>query len=111
MENEIKTLIEAIKTDYINFCTRGGKKELSGYFKETVENFDNGIEIAEGRKYIKIIRDNSVWGFIVKKDGGKFRAGDILKPAGWATPATNHARGNILDGGYSISWTGPHYMR
>jgi hypothetical protein len=52
-----------------------------------------------------------VWGFIVKEDGGKFRKGDILKAAGWNAPATNSARGNIIDGGYSIQWTGPMYLR
>ena len=36
--------------------------------------------------------------------------GDILLPAGWAAPARNHARGNILDGNYEIAWTGACYI-
>ena len=69
------------------------------------------MRITEGKKYIKIIRENSVWGFIVKEDFKHFRKGDILKAAGFNAPALNRARGNILDGGYSIAWTGPHYLK
>ena len=76
-----------------------------------IEEFDNRIEIRPGRKYIKIVSNGSVWGFIVATDNdNKFRKGDILKAAGYNAPARNHARGNILDGNYSIHWTGPHYM-
>ena len=53
----------------------------------------------------------SVWGFIVNTDNDKkFRKGDILKAAGYNAPARNAARGNILDGGYCIQWTGPLYL-
>jgi len=73
----------------------------------------NQLSVQEGRKYLKIVKtDNqkTVWGFIQKDDDGKFRAGDILKAASWASPARNKARGNILDGGYQIRWTGPEYL-
>jgi hypothetical protein len=73
----------------------------------------NQLSVEEGRKYLKIVKtDNqkTVWGFIQKDDDGKFRAGDILKAASWASPARNKARGNILDGGYQIRWTGPEYL-
>ena len=40
----------------------------------------------------------------------KFKKGDILKAAGWNAPARNAARGNILDGGYAINWTGACYL-
>ena len=78
--------------------------------------FATGIEMLYGSKYIKIVTgkhggQRSVWGFIVNTDKDKkFKMGDILKPAGWAAPARNKARGNILDGGYAINWTGPLYL-
>ena len=78
--------------------------------------FATGIEVLYGNKYIKIVTgkhggQRSVWGFIVNTDKDKkFKMGDILKPAGWAAPARNKARGNILDGGYAINWTGPLYL-
>ncbi len=107
----IEFLIDAIKTDYIKFATRNGTKDLSGYFAESVANFDSGIEIREGSKYTKIIRDNSVWGFVVNTDADKkFAKGDILKAAGWNAPARNKARGNVFTG-FKIQWTGPQYLK
>ena len=36
---------------------------------------------------------------------------DILMCAGYKAPARNGARGNVLEGNYEISWTGPMYLR
>ena len=82
---------------------------------EMKANFADGISVEYGRKYIKVIKtlgsQRMVWGFIVGVDNDKkFKLGDILKPAGWKAPARNAARGNILDGGYPINWTGPLYL-
>ena len=71
------------------------------------------ITIKPGRKFIKIIRDNSVWGFVAKSDGVHkgvpMIAGDVLKAAGWSAPA-KHTRGNIFDNKQDyFSWTGPDY--
>ena len=80
MQTQIETLKGKIKADYINWTTAGGTKELSGYFKETVDNFDDSITVKTGKKYIKIIRDNGVWGFIVNTDDDKlFKKGDIAE--------------------------------
>ena len=112
MQQQIDTLIETIKTEYIKFATRGGTKPLEGYFATQVENFDDLIQVKTGNKYIKIIRENSVWGFVVNTDTDKkFRKGDILKAAGYNAPARNAARGNIVDGGYTVDWTGPLYLK
>ena len=63
-------------------------------------------------KYIKIISNRSAWGFIVNTDDDKlFKKGDLLKCAGYAAPARNKARGNVLEGGFAIRWTGPAYLR
>jgi len=111
LEQAIKSLKQAIKQDYIDSSTRHGREPLTGYYKSQVDNWDNLMEIREGKKYIKIIRDRCAWGFIVKEDFKHFRKGDILKAAGFNAPALNRARGNILDGGYSVAWTGPHYLK
>lgn len=78
------------------------------------------------RKYIKIItgshsrscNQQSVWGFINKAEWSKssgitFKCGDVLKAAGWNTPALNAPRGNLFDG-YTITGMrkyGPDYLR
>ncbi len=82
---------------------------------EMKADFADGISVEYGSKYIKIITgkngNRSVWGFIVGVDNDKkFKKGDLLKAAGWAAPARNAARGNILEGGYPINWTGPLYL-
>jgi hypothetical protein len=47
----------------------------------------------------------------VNTDNDKlFKKGDLLKPAGYDKPARNKPRGNILDGGFQINWTGPLYL-
>lgn len=100
MNQAIEKLLTAIKDDYRD----GSWKDFM------IERFENGLQVQEGRKYIKIITGGSVWGFIVKGEDKKFQAGDILKAAGWATPTRNAARGNIF-GDYTIRWTGPEYLR
>jgi hypothetical protein len=107
----IMNMMAGAKEDYVRMSTSNGKKELTGYFAEKVANYDDLLTVKEGTKYIKIINDGSVWGFVVNTDNDKkFRKGDILKAAGYAAPARNAARGNILDGGYTINWTGPLYL-
>ena len=109
MENEINELLMAIGDDYFNFSLRG-----EYHNPDKIEEFRKTLSVLEGSKYLKIIKkmgnQECVWGFVVKKDDKKFRAGDILKAASWASPARNQARGNILDGGYQIRWTGPEYL-
>ena len=71
------------------------------------------------QKYIKIgrVSDHSsgrmsqVWAFVVNTDDDKkFKRGDVLKAAGFNAPARNAPRGNVLDGGFNINWTGPEYL-
>ena len=100
MQTFINQLLEDIKADYV----RWGKGRTP---QDMIDEFNNGLRTTEGKKYIKIIQRSSVWGFIVKEDGGKFRKGDILKPAGWSAPAKNFARGNILKGNFEQTrWSG-----
>lgn len=106
----VEVLVEAIKTDYRDYMLRDdGYTEVQ---QRMVNQFESEIGYTTGKKYIKITTRNngSVWGFVVKEDGPKFKKGDILKAAGWNAPATNAPRGNVFDG-YQIQWTGPLYLK
>jgi hypothetical protein len=114
----IEVLLDAIRTDYRDWTERSAIAKMhrgngTGDFDtvnvEMIEEFEEALDVKRGSKYTKIIKGGSVWGFVVNADNGKFRAGDILKAASWAAPATNAARGNIFDG-YGITWTGPRSL-
>lgn len=111
MTSAIHELMNAIKADYYRYTSRNGTKELTEINKKMIDEFNASLSYQVGRKYIKILKDGSVWGFVMNQSDKKFKEGDILKAASWSTPARNHARGNVLEGGYSIAWTGPHYMK
>ena len=71
--------------------------------------FKDNINYMPGQKYLKIVTENSVWGFINLKNKN-FKEGDLLKAQGWRAPALNKPRGNIFDHNYVINWTGPKYL-
>ena len=110
LEQGINNMMAGAKDDYVKMSTSNGKKELVGYSKEQVDNWDSKTKVSFGKKYIKIVQENGVFCFIVKEDFKHFKRGDILKAAGYNAPALNSARGNILNGDYAIQWTGPLYM-
>ena len=111
LEEGIKIMMDCAKKDYERMSTSNGKKELTGYSKEQVDKWDSLIKVSQGKKYIKVVRENGVFAFIVKEDFKHFKKGDILKPAGYNAPALNSARGNVLTGNYAIQWTGPLYLK
>ena len=97
----------AMIEDYAKF-TPPSKSDVAAKMNA---NYADGFDIRYGKKYIKIVCNNSVAAFVVGVDNDKkFKKGDILMAAGWNAPARNAARGNILDGGYAIDWTGPLYL-
>ena len=102
----------AMINDYVNWHTRNCNRELSDINKKMIGEYSVNFTITYGKKYIKITeKGGGVKAFVVGVDDDKkFKKGDILKPAGWAAPARNAARGNILKGGYPIDWTGPLYL-
>ena len=110
LKDGITNMMLGAKNDYINMSTSYGKKELQGYSKEQVDNWDNKTKVSEGKKYIKIVQDTGVFAFVMKEDSGHLKKGDILKAAGYNKPTLNSARGNVLNGNYYIQWTGPLYM-
>ena len=73
------------------------------------------LSLKVGRKFIKVVEGNRVWGFVAKVTGTHkglpMLKGDILKAAGWSAPA-KHSRGSIFDSEMhnSFSWTGPNYL-
>ena len=96
----------AMIEDYVGFMPP--KDEIR---KKMCAEYADTYDIRYGKKYIKIVSKDSVAAFVVGVDNDKvFKKGDILKPAGYNAPARNAARGNILDGGYPINWTGPLYL-
>jgi len=97
--NALGELEQRIFEDYDNFMDN---ERMRFDFRE-------GLAYMPGRSYLKIVTDKSVWGFINLKNKN-FKEGDLLKPAGWSTPALNKPRGNIFDNNYVINWTGPKYL-
>ena len=117
MRNEIEKVLEAMREDYKRWSGRCASHDESAHSRirdEMEENYCNGLVVEENRRYWKITSTNgsgtqrSVSGFIVKAGDKKFREGDMLKAAGWAAPARNFARGNVLDGSgvNEVRWTG-----
>ena len=111
MRNEIEKVLESMREDYCRW-SRSGRDTSEKILSDMERDFCEGLEVTEGSRYWKIISDKrgsrSVCGFIVKAGDKKFREGDMLKAAGWAAPARNFARGNVLDGtGFdNARWTG-----
>ena len=110
LNDGIVNMMNGAKDDYIRMSTSGGK-ELTGYSKEQVDNWDNNTKVSQGKKYIKIVQGTGVFAFVMKEDSGRFKKGDVLKAAGYNKPALNSARGNVLTGNYTIQWTGPLYLK
>ena len=117
MREAIEKVLEAMREDYMRWSSMCARHDESAHSKiktEMEENYCNGLEVTEGSRYWKIISTNgsgssrSVNGFICKAGDKKFREGEMLKAAGWAAPARNFARGNVLDGRgvNEVRWTG-----
>ena len=88
-------------------------EDRTEYVLNMYKEFKETLHYTVGKKFIKVVKGGigaSVHSFIVLEDGGKFKAGDILKPASWNTPAKNFARGNVLkpESYSTISWTGAY---
>ena len=106
-DSALNRLVENINKNYMGWRTRSKYDDTPGAFP------DVDITIKPGRKFIKIIRDNSVWGFVAKADGTHMgvpmKMGDVLKAASYNAPA-KHTRGNIFDNKQDyFRWTGPDY--
>ena len=108
IDDGINNMLDAAAHDYSkgNFTHRSS------------DDFRAKFIVNVGKKYIKIGRKSDyngkmgqVWGFVVNTDDDKkFKRGDVLKAAGYNAPARNAPRGNVLEGGFNINWTGPEYL-
>ena len=114
--NEIKTAyrnyLDHIAADYKAWQNRLAAKGPSGASEkirsDMYMNFVKNLSFKMGKKYVKCFnKDGGVHSFIVNvHDDPKFKFGDILKPAGYGTPAKNFARGNIFTNFDRITWAG-----
>ena len=102
-ESYLNDLLEGINTKYKSWNT-----------SKTYKPDGLVLSVKSGRKFDKIIKDNSVWGFVAKKDGVHkgipYNEGDVFKADGWRDPA-KHVRGSIYDTNTDwYAWTGPNYL-
>ena len=106
----IDAYLEHIRADYAkwqNLDRRDLSDNQRQIREEMIQEFNDKLRVEWGKKFIKVIQNNGVHTFIVIEDGGKWKAGDILKAASWKAPAQNFKRGNILEGKIdAIRWTG-----
>ena len=118
IQDGIKNLIKAANADYCDSPSYDGSKTKSDLRLEMEEKFKNGWKIKNGKKYIGIYNtigtQQSIWGGVVKEDSadGLLKKGDILKAAGYGayTMVGAGKRGNVLEGNFSVSWTGANYL-
>jgi len=111
----IDNLIVGIKKDYASWGNN--PKDLDGNAKairlRMIDEFNQNINMKIGRKYTKIKKGSSVWGFIANCDGElkgiPHKKGDVFKAAGWRAPA-KWSRGSIFSNDKFYSWTGPNYL-
>ena len=107
-DSAIDTLLVGINNDYINWTSNWDNPT------DSRNKFKDGLSVKSGRKFDKVIHDNSVWGFVAKKDGVlkgiPYFVGDVFKAASWRAPA-KHVRGSIFNGTSDwYRWTGPNYL-
>ena len=108
----VQVYLNHLKADYAKWIERAKiglavNKDDTSHMDDMKHEFNMGLKAIEGSKYIKVITENSTHSFIVKADGPKFNAGDVLMAKSYKAPATNFARGNIYTENFSrIRWSG-----
>lgn len=108
---DMEAYFNHIRADFAKWMRGTSGDETSQRTEESIREFCDSLSFEVGNKYIKVTKNSgcnpSVHSFIVLKDTGKFRRGDILKAASWRAPATNFARGNVIEGTLDrVTWTG-----
>ena len=116
-DTAVDNLLVGIGNDYDRWSNpnRDGVDEQMKLIKEaSAVKFKKTLYMKPGRKFDKVIHDNSVWGFVAKADGMlkgvPYFVGDVFKAASWASPA-KHVRGSIFATEQNwFAWTGPNYL-
>jgi DNA-directed RNA polymerase len=88
--------------------------EIEDYYSTHLSNLTpKPMEMRVGNKFIKLISNGSVWGFISRFDGDykgvPIKKGDLMKAASRNAPA-KHSRGNIADGTARYGVYGVQYL-
>ena len=109
---ENNPIVKAFVEQVIEYRTKYYSTHFKILYNQNTDMVNITIEV--GNKYIKLLAERSVWGFISRVDGKLHgiptKVGDLFKPAGYNSPA-KHARGNIIDGTACWNEYGPNYLR
>ena len=102
----LDSMLDHMRADYAKWSNLGD--DPHGTRAKMTEEYCASLHYYMGKKYVKVTDGSSVKAFVVAcDDDKKFAYGDILKPAGWKTPARNFRRGNVLDRTFDrVRWTG-----
>ena len=109
----LDAMLDHMRSDYKSWsdlsCRYDGASESRLAIRDDmIKEYNSSLSYRMGTKYVKVTGGGSVKAFVVACDNDKkFEFGDILKPAGWKTPARNFRRGNVLEGTFErVRWTG-----
>ena len=71
LDKGIESMLNVAKSDYVDWTTRGGAKELSDVNKRMITEFNDGFVVKKGSKYAKILNRHQCWGFVAATDTDK----------------------------------------
>lgn len=92
--------------DYIKHLVDGYKSSTAPN-EQMVKDYQDSMKIKRDKMYTRVFVRGAIHSFIVMKDFGRFKRGDILRPQTRVKPDTDFVHGNVLENKYEkISWAG-----